>query len=235
MPFNLLAASDDTTINTSAVLFGADATNSASPSKFTLTAVYTLLKTLDNTWSGQNTFAAGTITTSKPFTITQTWNAAVTFTGFSVDITNTSSNTNSILASFGVGGVSQFRVMRNSQILAGQGGSFWNFAVVSISSAASISNNAVALGPNTVFGWNSSDASGFSPDAALWRDAGGIVGVRGGTLTTPGGLSFYTYGASPPAAPSASIARVYADTSGGKIRLMALFPSGAAQQIAIEP
>lgn len=39
----------------------------------------------------------------------------------------------------------------------------------------------------------------------------------------------------PPAAPSASNARLYVDTSGGKLRLMILFPTGAAQQIAIEP
>lgn len=72
-------------------------------------------------------------------------------------------------------------------------------------------------------------------DTRLHRDAAGIVRVGGINTTTPGGFSFYTYGASPPAAPSASIARLYADTSGGKIRLMAIFPSGAAQQIAIEP
>jgi hypothetical protein len=39
-----------------------------------------------------------------------------------------------------------------------------------------------------------------------------------------------------PAAPSANAVRIYAeDNGGGKTRLMALFPSGAAQQIAIEP
>ena len=188
-----------------------------------------------NTFSAQNTFAAGTVTTSQPFSITQTWDAAVTFTGFSIDITNTSSNANSILASFGVGGVGQFRIMRNSQVLCGQSGSFWNFAVASITGSASLTGNCVAMGPSTVFGWNSGDAASFSPDAALWRDSGGIVGVRGGSLTTPGGLSFYTYGASPPAAPADSTGVLYTDTSGGKIRLMVRFPTGAAQQIAIEP
>jgi len=38
-----------------------------------------------------------------------------------------------------------------------------------------------------------------------------------------------------PGAPASSTARVYVDTSGGKVRLMVRFPTGAAQQIAIEP
>ncbi len=76
---------------------------------------------------------------------------------------------------------------------------------------------------------------GAAQDGFIVRDAAGIWGIRGAGTTSPGALSFYTYGASPPSAPAASIARLYSDTSGGKIRLMALFPSGAAQQIAIEP
>ena len=74
-----------------------------------------------------------------------------------------------------------------------------------------------------------------SADTRISRDAAAILGVRGGSSTAPAALSLYTYGASPPAAPAASIVRIYADTSGAKIRLMAIFPSGAAQQIAIEP
>jgi hypothetical protein len=39
-----------------------------------------------------------------------------------------------------------------------------------------------------------------------------------------------------PAAPSANTVRIYAEDNGaGKTRLMALFPTGAAQQLAIEP
>lgn len=38
-----------------------------------------------------------------------------------------------------------------------------------------------------------------------------------------------------PASASTSVVKLYADTSGGKTRLMALFPTGVAQQIAIEP
>ena len=39
-----------------------------------------------------------------------------------------------------------------------------------------------------------------------------------------------------PAAPAANSVRIYAEDNGsGKTRLMALFATGAAQQIAIEP
>lgn len=72
-------------------------------------------------------------------------------------------------------------------------------------------------------------------DTTFIRSGAAIIGVRGSNTTTPGAINLYTYNASPPAAPSASQALIYADTSGGKIRLMAIFPSGAAQQIAIEP
>jgi hypothetical protein len=104
------------------------------------------------------------------------------------------------------------------------------------STTAAIGNDA------TAFRVNNSASIGFSSSTAdtastttLRRIADGIVSVRGSSTTTPGAFNFYTYGASPPSAPSASMALLYADTSGGKIRLMALFPSGVAQQIAIEP
>lgn len=79
---------------------------------------------------------------------------------------------------------------------------------------------------------------------------GGTVGVPNGgftaaasgvvTVTTVGGGSsgaaFEFIEQTAPSAPSADRVRLYAEDNGsGKTRLMALFPSGAAQQIAIEP
>jgi hypothetical protein len=40
---------------------------------------------------------------------------------------------------------------------------------------------------------------------------------------------------SAPVAPTAGHAKLYFDTSGGKVRLMVIFPTGGAQQVAIEP
>jgi hypothetical protein len=90
------------------------------------------------------------------------------------------------------------------------------------------------MGSTTSIEWTSGSA-GAASDTILRRDAAGVMGLRGANTTTAAAMSFYTYGASPPTAPAASIVRLYADTSGGKIRLMAVFPTGVAQQIAIEP
>ena len=60
-----------------------------------------------------------------------------------------------------------------------------------------------------------------------------VVGVRDGS-TGGGALGLIEMTA--PAAPSANGVYVYAEDNGaGKTRLMAIFPSGAAQQVAIEP
>lgn len=221
MPFNLLAASDDTTVTSSAVLFGADATNSASPSKFTIGALFE--------YGAQ----AGTITANKPFTISQTWNnAAVTFNGLLVDITNTASLSDSSPVNVRVGGASVFSVQRNGVVRMA-------FIAMNEGSNGSVSANYIGYGFECSSGrgvsWSNAINTSGGVDTTLRRDAAGIVSVRGEGTTSPGAFSLYTYGASPPAAPSASMARLYADTSGGKIRLMAVFPSGAAQQIAIEP
>lgn len=61
----------------------------------------------------QVTNALGTITTSKPFTITQTWNdAGVTFNGLLVNVTDTASAAASLLADLQVGGSSKFKVSK---------------------------------------------------------------------------------------------------------------------------
>lgn len=91
------------------------------------------------------------------------------------------------------------------------------------------------VGSGKFIGFSSTTDPTASYDISLARGAAGIANLRGSSSTSPAAFNFYTYGASPPSAPSASMALIYADTSGGKIRLMALFPSGAAQQIAIEP
>jgi hypothetical protein len=93
----------------------------------------------------------------------------------------------------------------------------------------------ISIANGATIGFNQNTSISGANDVAFSRNAAGILNLRGSTSTTPAAFNFYTYAASPPSAPSASMALLYADTSGGKIRLMALFPSGAAQQIAIEP
>lgn len=75
--------------------------------------VRTYMLSLDTIWTGQNIFAEGTITANLPFSITQTWNnAGVTFTGLLVNITNTASNSGSMLFDFQLAGTSYFKMTR---------------------------------------------------------------------------------------------------------------------------
>lgn len=81
--------------------------------------------------------------------------------------------------------------------------------------------------------WSSStDALLYPPATAIMHVAAGIVGIRG--FGAGGSLSFIEQTA--PSAPAANGVYIYAEDNGaGKTRLMALFATGAAQQIAIEP
>jgi len=65
----------------------------------------------------QLTNALGTITTSQPLTLTQTWNnAAVTFTGILANVTDTASNANSLLMDLQVGGSSIAKISKSGRI-----------------------------------------------------------------------------------------------------------------------
>lgn len=63
--------------------------------------------------------ATGTITTSQPETLTQTWNAGgVTFTAMQVNVTDTASAAASLLADLQVGGASKFTVSKTGALTA---------------------------------------------------------------------------------------------------------------------
>jgi len=258
MAFDLKSATPDTSFPANGFLFGADSQAAASPSIYSHTAYLNYILSLANTWTAQNTFAAGTITTSQPLTLTQTWNAgAVTFTAIKTDVTDTSSSSASLLIDTQVGSSSKFTVRKNGQVRSHA--SFdGTMATLSFAEGTGVSGLGINSSGGYIYGNSTSIAAfnsgagfiisgslplGFSAgasdsgatDTAFYRNAAAIMSLRGSSTTTPGAFNFYTYGASPPSAPSASMALLYADTSGGKIRIMALFPSGAAQQVAIEP
>ena len=82
--------------------------------------------------------------------------------------------------------------------------------------------------------WTDGNSYAGNVDTILAREAAGVTGVRGANTTTGGALGFIEQTA--PAAPAANGVRIYAEDNGsGKTRLMAIFATGAAQQIAIEP
>lgn len=94
-------------------------------------------------------------------------------------------------------------------------------------------------------GWSSSTAYSADADTKLTRPSAGMVQINSGTTGALRDLTLrnilpsdYIEGTemTPPAAPSANKGRIYFEDNGsGKTRLMVIFPSGAAQQIAIEP
>lgn len=88
-------------------------------------------------------------------------------------------------------------------------------------------------GPGGSFGWGTLAIAANDYTTHFARAADGII-FFGATLGNPGCFEMGEITA--PAAPAANGVRIYAvDNGGGKTQLMALFSSGAAQQIAIQP
>lgn len=240
MPYDLKTEVADTTFPSGALLVGMDSQADARPKVYAQSTVWGYWKTLDNTWSGQQTFAAGTLAASKPLTITQTYNggSGVTHNAFDISVTNTSSNSASTITDWKVGGTRMFAVMLDGLIRSAVGvhstGSNLDFACSSFAATGQFRLNSLGVSQRVDGQYGFTAGNPGTNDTYWQRDAAGIMGLRGASAGAAG-LSMQTYGASPPSAPAAGLARIYADTSGGKIRLMALFPSGAAQQLAIEP
>lgn len=91
MAVDLKAATQDTTVPSTAVVFGADSQSAASPSVYLAT-----------------TFVSATVAD-----LAQTWNAgATTFTGLKLNVTDTASAAGSLLADFQVGGTSKFKLSK---------------------------------------------------------------------------------------------------------------------------
>lgn len=83
--------------------------------------------------------------------------------------------------------------------------------------------------------WSNGSNQGNTRDLVIGRAATKALGIWGDTGRSTGGALEMT-AMTAPSSPAASKVRLYADTDGGgRVRLMALFPSGAAQQVAIEP
>jgi len=100
------------------------------------------------------------------------------------------------------------------------------------------------LPSSALAGWTSGNL-GASIDTAFMRNAAGVVEVNNGTAGTWRDLKLRNLiqteysqltEMTAPAAPAANSVRIYAEDNGsGKTRLMALFATGSAVQIAIEP
>jgi hypothetical protein len=132
----------------------------------TLTATYNAAITLNST--------TGVNVNGGPLTLTQTWNdAAVTYTGLQVNVTDTASNAASLLADFQVGGSSRFTI--------GKTGFTFRAATI-FAGISSDGSGRILLNSSTAGGVRvSGDLQIGLSDTVLLRDAANTLAQRNGT------------------------------------------------------
>jgi hypothetical protein len=146
----------------------------------TLTATYNAAITLNST--------TGVNVNGGPLTLTQTWtNAAVTYTGLQVNVTDTASASASLLMDLRVGGVSRASVRKDGRIFATNPG--YNQPAFSF---ASLGGGLGTNGTNAYIILTASEHAigvtnagalmiGLNADALIFRDASGTLAQRNGT------------------------------------------------------
>jgi hypothetical protein len=121
----------------------------------------------------------GAATTGGTITSTQTWNSiASTFTGFTVNVTDTNSNAASLLMDLQVGGSTRFSISKNGALAFGSSTNPVLRASVSSDGAGRILLNSTNSGGATVYG---SLGIGGNNDTILARDAANTLAQRNGT------------------------------------------------------
>ncbi len=216
-----------------------------------------------NQWTGQQSF--NTASTTGAININPTWNSAGTvFSGIYMRATDTSSNAGSSLIDLGTGSTSTFRVSRTGNAVlnvpssAGPRVDLYGFAGGGLAvgygtsmgitggggttTALRLDNGGTALfitaGNNATMAVNPTTTSlSFgtgvaSMDTVISRVSAARLSISGSS----GGAALQLTEMTAPTGPAANTVLIYAEDNGsGKTRIMALFPSGAAQQLAIEP
>lgn len=142
------------------------------------------------------TIASGTQTASSPVVnATQTWNnAAVTFTGVKLNVTDTASNAASLLADFQVGSSSKFKVDKSGNTFAN--GSVWvngtttsGINYTSFRTAIWHENvprlvaqtGSISAEPTDAIGWRNATGVTSSIDLTLYRESANTLSQRNGT------------------------------------------------------
>lgn len=188
---------------------GLTAVNGSATSYMRSDAAPALDQAIAPTWTGQHTFAAGTITTSKPLTITQTWNASgVTFVGMDASFTKTAAATGSFMARWttasrgvvaideageivmGAVGNAGLRCGNPPAVVGTNGGSIhvgcingalYCGSLSAFGGSARIDANAIKIPSGNVFAFSSDSTSYGTADAQLARLAAGQMIMRNST------------------------------------------------------
>jgi hypothetical protein len=135
------------------------------------------------TYFSKNTLAAGTLTDSAPMTLTQTWSdAAEAFTGLKVNITDTNSDSASLLVDLQVAAASKFSVSKAGVLTTGShiqcnGGQIARADAIAMAGEGFYARAADGLH------WSSDTTWYGTRDIGLWRDAAGTLALRTGTAS----------------------------------------------------
>lgn len=184
------------TANNSLTLAGTDATTMTFPATSSTVAGLSIAQT----FTAQNTFAAGTITSSAPTTITQTWNSgATTFTGFDINITDTASASASMLANMRVGGTTLFNVTKAGLLRPQLGlhglSSNLTLATSDFASTGQIVLNASGMSQRVDGQYGFAAGNPGTNDVYIARDAANVLAQRNGTNAQTARV-YTTYGGS---------------------------------------
>jgi hypothetical protein len=130
---------------------------------------------------------SGTLTTSAPVTISQTWNdAAVEFTAFKVNAVSTASASASLLLDLQVGGVSYVKIGRNGLISVadsvGSGGFVFRPGNTGSGGIGNLSGGGYGVwaGAASAIGFSTGAALVGSIQTALYTDGAGQLALRNG-------------------------------------------------------
>jgi hypothetical protein len=194
---DLKTETPDTSLPATGFLFGADSQASASPSVYSTQAVATTLL-------GSTTLSGTTITANAPvFDFAQTWNnAAVTFTGAKLNITDTASNAASLLMDLQRSGTSRFSVNSFTGLVKVER----NLSAGGDAFAVSVSTGETSIYNTGKLGWTNAGIASTTIDTILTRrgaanlrlgaaDAAGSATVTI-TIATPGVVTWNGHGLS---------------------------------------
>lgn len=186
------------------------------------------------------------------YSVAQVWaNSGKTWEAFNIEVTDTASGSASKILNCKSGSSSLFYVSKDGVPCANYNGiNVSGTAAAGTETRARLStgtgaNGLLSLSSGGIVGFTSGTNAGVAPDAAIGRHESGVVEFNNGYVgnlrdwkARRGALTEYldVVEMTAPSAPAANTCRLYVEDNGaGKTRLMALFPTGVAQQIAIEP
>lgn len=161
--------------------------------------------------------------------MTDSWtDSGTNYVAIGLDISDTASGSDSLIMRLRRGGSNMFTIGKDGGIFSNAGLTVQTGGFVGGGEIRVRSDGCFAIGDTSQYN------VAAPKDTSLFRTAAGVWGLRGSSLTVGGALDFLEIGTTPTAQTDRVI--LYAkDNGSGKTQLMALFPTGAAQQVAIEP